>query len=1124
MALILFLLVIPIKGFSQFSAGDGTENAPYQISNAAQLDSTRYFLEDHFILTEDIDLDVAPFNTGEGWEPIGFLGENSIRFGGSFDGNGYTISGLYINKPNSRSVGLFGYTSSASFTKVVLLNINVIGNEHVGGLVGFADFTSIDSSSIDGAVKGNQNIGGLVGSLINRTSIISNSSFEGEVIGNNRTGGIAGSLSSNTTLASSFATGKVDGIEYTGGLVGYTSQAIISNSNHSEGAIIGTGSDTGGLIGFNSRTTIIESFVTSKVTGIEYTGGLVGRTSGFDEETSKIISSYATGEVTGQQKTGGLVGYNTSGFVIDSSYYSGTVTGEEATGGLVGWNEDSFIYNSNAKGAITGVNPENGLGILTGGLVGDNTNSTIHNSFAESVVTGYDFTGAIVVGESLTGGLTGRSAFMSVIDSSYFSGNVNGSGLTGGLVGSNYESTILNSSANSEIIGRNESGGLVGKSENSTIERSSSTGSVNAEAIHTGGLIGFAKNTFITQSYSSSSVESDDERIGGFIGYSDNSTITNSYSVGSIFGNSGVGGFIGENTNSSIVNSYSASPLVGKDSFGGFIGVFNSGEIESSYWNVDVSTLIGIPNDDVIGLTGLTSLEMSQDSSFKDWDFMEIWNLDEGTFPWLKNNPQDPLPVAQNGNGLFAGGLGTPDNPWQIATASQLDSIRLFLNKHFVLVGDIELDQKPYNSGEGWKPIGDESNPISSRFTGSFDGSGFKISGLFINRPDSNQIGFFGFSREANFKRIVLDGVTIIGNRYAGGLAGTVSGGSIIEVYISGSISGDEVVGGLVGEIGDSTVVSQSHSVDVKIEGSTYIGGLVGYANEGAIIKLSSSKGEVIGTESGIGGLLGQLDYGSRISESFSNGKVTGQIQVGGLVGSNRGGLITNNYSRSTVSTNNNGQDIGGFVGYNATFTFTNEIAEITNNYYSGRITNESNNAKSFLGEFVSGILKSNYWNIDSTSISLGANGYSGSGIKGLTTSEMLDEASFTDWDFDNIWVMEGNTFPSLRNNPPVLSIDSVSVSVDEGIEPITDFELMQNYPNPFNPTTNISFLVPETGVVNLTVYNLLGQKVATLVSKKMPVGRHTISFDASRLSSGIYIYKLKQYDKIGIKKMILIK
>ena len=88
----------------------------------------------------------------------------------------------------------------------------------------------------------------------------------------------------------------------------------------------------------------------------------------------------------------------------------------------------------------------------------------------------------------------------------------------------------------------------------------------------------------------------------------------------------------------------------------------------------------------------------------------------------------------------------------------------------------------------------------------------------------------------------------------------------------------------------------------------------------------------------------------------------------------------------------------------------------------------------------------------------------------------------------------------------------------------ISTFELKQNYPNPFNPSTQISFSLAQNGLVTLSVYNLLGQEVKTLISRNMEAGSHSISFDASSLQSGVYLYKLATSGSTLTRKMMLLK
>jgi hypothetical protein len=100
-------------------------------------------------------------------------------------------------------------------------------------------------------------------------------------------------------------------------------------------------------------------------------------------------------------------------------------------------------------------------------------------------------------------------------------------------------------------------------------------------------------------------------------------------------------------------------------------------------------------------------------------------------------------------------------------------------------------------------------------------------------------------------------------------------------------------------------------------------------------------------------------------------------------------------------------------------------------------------------------------------------------------------------------------------------SINKLIVSLDV----IPDkYALEQNYPNPFNPSTNISFSLPESGIVKLDIFNILGEHIMTLLDKEIPAGIHTFVFDAGSLPSGTFIYRIQTSSFTQTKKMLLIK
>jgi len=374
-------------------AGAGTAASPYVITTPGQLNQVRNFLDSNFILANDIDLNVSPYNTGEGWVPIGVPGDpytlldlslaqmgfftitgpgssggevttgpihipadmweiqmwmenagfassasvadlggqryalyNIISvnldifegsgytqevtfppFSGIFDGNGKTISNLYINRTASEYQGLFGKAGGATLKDLSLTGVSVTGYRNIGALLGQGSSTVISNCHSMGSITGSAIVGGLAGLFL---GTVSNCSSTGAVVGTYKTpdsmclvGGLIGFIM-NTSINSSYSTSNVSGLLYgwLGGLVGYADNSSLNNCYARGSVTTGNSACVGGLVGYIELGNVTNCYSTGAVIGTGLsTGGMFGTTEEceadgcyWDTETS--MRTNATGE------------------------------------------------------------------------------------------------------------------------------------------------------------------------------------------------------------------------------------------------------------------------------------------------------------------------------------------------------------------------------------------------------------------------------------------------------------------------------------------------------------------------------------------------------------------------------------------------------------------------------------------------------------------------------------------------------------------------------------------------------------------------------------------------------------------------------------------------------------
>lgn len=288
---------------AQYGGGSGTENDPYLIRTAEQMNAIGASRGDwgkHFQLRADIDLSEY---TAAAYNIIGTEAMNE-SFTGVFDGNDHKISNLSLNSSRQKYTGLFGYVTG-EVMNLGLINPEVFSQgSHVGALAGYLFAGTITSCYVKGAnVSGDDNIGGLVGTCAGR---IYKSCSTGSVIGDSYVGGLVG-LVDDSTVNMCYSKAGVSGHREVGGLAGKTidEQSVVSNC-YATGGVNG-GTYVGGLIGQVERGRGFNSYSTGSVSGDQYVGGFTGNI----RVLGTVIHCFWDTETSGQPGSPGGTGKTT---------------------------------------------------------------------------------------------------------------------------------------------------------------------------------------------------------------------------------------------------------------------------------------------------------------------------------------------------------------------------------------------------------------------------------------------------------------------------------------------------------------------------------------------------------------------------------------------------------------------------------------------------------------------------------------------------------------------------------------------------------------------------------------------------------------------------------------------
>ncbi|HUW26803.1 MAG TPA: MBG domain-containing protein [Gallionella sp.] len=668
-------------GWGGLSSGQqaGADGSAYGIASWAQLANINHVANGDysFELKTDLASNSAGYdayasptaNGNAGWQPIG---NTTTPFTGHFDGLGHTVTDLFINRPTTNHVGLFGYAENATLSNVGLVGGSMVGQTWVGGLMGGLEAingtASISNSYVTGSVTGGDYVGGLAGYLKtsnNGIASISNSHIAGSVSGKDFVGAMVGGLeardnptSGTASIDNSYATGSVTGNNHIGGLAGYLyagSNGIASIANsYAIGSVTSAGNNIGGLAGY-----LHADSGTASIGDSHWDIDTTSQTSGFGINTGGNFSATGLRSLTGTidaytQATYTGFNFSNTWFMVNGytrpflrMEHSTTITnahqlqlmsmdlgasytlannidlGPALTNSSDMWKctaadctsfQGSFAPVGNQTTRFTG--SFDGLGHTISDLTINRPTTDYVGLFGyvqNATISNVGLVGGSVTGNYYVGGLAGRlDAFgggTTSISNSYAAGNVTGDRFVGGLTGYLY-------TYNGTI----------------SISNSYASSSVSGDK-YVGGLAGrlYADNgasISISNSYATGSVTgSFSGGLAGdvYAGPSSIVSISNSYATGNVTGNSFVGGLMGyfyaNNATASISNSYATGSVTGSSAGGLAGGMYAylgaTASIDNSY---ATGSMTG--SNDAGGLVGWLAADTNGTASISNsfWD------------------------------------------------------------------------------------------------------------------------------------------------------------------------------------------------------------------------------------------------------------------------------------------------------------------------------------------------------------------------------------------------------------------------------------------------------------------------------------------------------------------------
>lgn len=922
-------------------SGNGTAADPYQIGNADQLmwfaakvnGSTKKSTSNLCAkLTSDIDL------TGKEWTPIGCYNSYSdcVYYGGTFDGAGHTVSGLTINNAKQYQA-LFGYVKGGTIQDLTVkgsVSSSAKSSPYAAGIVSYGNPVTIKNctNEVDVTASAKGYAAGVC-AYLGTGSKMESCANKGSVSGyGDYVGGVAGTVTgSTTTITGCFNhgvvtnTGKPGSMNYcTGGIAGGISTGVIVERCGNTGNITSTLKRTGGIAG-SAGGTINACFNTGTITGIYGVGGIAGDSGTSD---AKVTGCYNTGDVKGVSPSASFKDTNAKGI-------GGII------GGVGGTSYKASVSGCYNMGTVS--NASTLTDITVGGIVGCSAAKTYSGTATENLMTVTNCWYLDTTAEQGDGYNKSASGITAKTAKQIAGGDI-GDGWVMGPDGhpilgwqdpnATYKVTFNIKPEDAKLVVKDSSDKTVDPESDGTyrLKNGTYTYEVTADEYKT-------KTGSFTVAYSGQSISvSLDIQKYDYVFTTDPEDAKLTVKSGNDVQKSLADGRTYQLAKKGNPYRYTVEKF-GYETKSGTLNVKGNADNDKKsvtlkklpVYKVNFTVEKAAGGQDSTPVITVTSkddkdadLEADEDGDYHlpDGDYSYSvscsgYKTVRGEFTvsgkdltvdgiqleiqtsWDGESYTEP---AKNGQGVYL--ISSPDElMWVDKNAKMTDSAKLLAD---ITINEDVSGSDATSQKYKWTPLGTDS----SKYTGTFDGNGHTISGLYINSTAANT-GMFGrIGSSAVVKNLTLaDSVIRSTKNYTGAITGYIDdAASVTNCHTKNSvqITAAKYTGGITGYQDDTSTLTRCSNA-AEVTGANNVGGISGYnwSKSSASLTDSYNRGSVSGSNL-VGGICAQIYIGGTVSDVYNLGTVqatgtAGTPTAGGITGVFRWGTIKSAYNAGIV-------------------------------------------------------------------------------------------------------------------------------------------------------------------------------------------------------------------------------